>query len=137
MNLRAHSEGSGNRLLYLIERLDIPDKHRELVPVADYTRISTDLIRRQVPDFPPNAIGQITFGANRRDMVWRSTRLERAWLGEAVPPTTNMFEKKLDVPVQIVFSISELRMLAPMIPTLNKMVEAAVEAINIMRLAAP
>lgn len=137
MTLRPHGEATGNRMLYLIHLLDIPDKHRYLTPTADYKRITLPMIRRQVPDFPEFG-GTMTFGGNRRgDARWQSRNIDPATLGGIVAPTLNVFEKKLDVPVEIVFAIRELDMLAPMVPTLNKLIEVARDTINTMRLAAP
>jgi hypothetical protein len=134
--LKPYAENGGNRPLYLIELMDIPDKHRALIPVGDYTRLSSDIIRRQVPDFPPG-IENCSFGSNRRDVVWRNPGPFAAdQLGELVPPTTHMFEKKLNVPVEIVFAIGELNFRGPLVPILNKLVDVARETIGVMRDAA-
>ncbi len=136
MDLKPYSERGGNRLLYLIDFLDIPDKHQFLVPVADYTQITGDMMRRQIPDFPAG-IGSMSFSQNRRgDVAWRSRNITPETLGEAIPPTTHMFKKKLDVPVEIVFSIGALDFHGPIVPTLNKLVDVARKSIGIMRDAA-
>jgi hypothetical protein len=133
--LKPYAGGGGNFFLYLIEYLDIPDKHRTLIPVGDYTRLSTDMIRHQVPDFPAG-LTNVAFGRNRRDVVWHVDRIAEMDLGEAVPPTTYLFEKSLVVPVEVRLAVEDYGLLAPMVPTLRRLVDAATEAINIMRLSA-
>lgn len=130
--LKPYKEEGGNRLLYAIELLDIPDKHRLLIPVAEYKELDARIIRRQVPDFP-NIFNMIAAGVNGRDVVWRSTSIDPTTLGELVPPTYFMFEKKLDVPVQIILPIGELSLRTPMVATLHNLAQVARHTIRIMR----
>jgi hypothetical protein len=132
--LRPHGKPGGNELLYLIHELDILDKHRLLVPTGDYTRLSSDLIRRQVPDFPIN-FPVIQFSQNRRDVVWRVQPMNRHEQRAADIPASGILEQELNVPVEIVFAIPSLGNLRPMVPTLNALVDVAKEAISLIRAA--
>jgi hypothetical protein len=129
--LRPHGQPGGNKLLYLIHEFNILDKHRLLIPTGDYTRISSEIIRRQVPDFPGGIVADGHFGQNRRDMVWRVQRMNRLKAAD----TSGILEQELDVPVEIVFAISSLRNQRPMVPTLNALVDVAKESINLIRAA--
>lgn len=135
VRLKPHGEAGGNRLLYLIDQLDIPDKHRTLPPTANYTRINSRIIQQQVPDFPSGILDG-GFGMNRRDIVWKANVIHPATLGTAVPPTTYIFEKELDVPVDIIFEIDAPYFRGPLVPTLNQLVDVARETIAILRKAA-
>lgn len=135
VNLKPHGEAGGNRLLYLIDQIDIPDKHRTLTPTADYTRVSSDMLRRQIPD-APGFFGQASFGGNRRDIAWPLGNIPKSALGQIVAPTYFMFEKELDVPVEIVFAVRAPDFRGPLISTLNQLIDVAKETINALKLAA-
>ena len=124
--LQPHGEAGGNKLLYLIDKLNVPDKHRSLTPIGDYKTISSNIIRRQVPDFPAG-ITNGSFGMNGRDVSW----------GFASPLGIigRIVEQQLDVPVDIVLPIAELGNAAPMIPTMNELFRMADDSIRIMRAA--
>jgi len=138
VDLKPHGEAGGNELLYLVDELDILDKHRLLIPTGDYTRIPEASIRAQIPDFPTNiGIDGAVFGNNRRDIGWDTSRhiLSQIDLGMPRPPTLNQFEKEIDVPVDIVFVIGKKRPSRPVIPTLDAMVDVTRETIKIVRAA--
>lgn len=132
LSCKPYAEQGGNEHLYLIHRMDIIDKHRLLIPTGDYTRLTSDIIRRQVPDFPSGLI-DCGFGQNRRDVVWRSGSIKHLDIGFASPPTTHIFEKKLDVPVEMVFVVNDPEYTGPVIPTLNKLVRVTKKTITCMR----
>jgi hypothetical protein len=135
LGLRAYKEPGGNELLYLIHEFDILDKHKLLIPTSDYTHVSGDIIRKQVPDYP-NVSG--SFGGQGVAMVqWRVQRLSRDQLGDPVPPSQTKFERKLDVPIHIVFEIRSLLFLRPVVPTLNQLVDVTRTSVEIIRAAAP
>lgn len=125
--LAPHGDDGGNKLLYLIDKLNVPDKHRTLTPIGDYKTISSKIIRRQVPDFPAGIVS-CNFGMNRRDVTWT--------FGSAFGADGGIVEKELDVPVNIVLPIPELNGLAPMIPTLNDLLRTADDTIKVIRDAA-
>jgi hypothetical protein len=83
--LKPHGEKGGNELLYLIHEADLIDKHRLLIPTANYTKLSSDEIRRQVPDFPMNLqhIGMI---GGHRHVVWTNRSVPRDQLGTVRRP---------------------------------------------------
>jgi hypothetical protein len=118
--LKPHGEPGGNKLLYLIDKMDIPDKHHTLAPVADHKALDSDVLRKQIPDFPQNLrIKDLAMSGFGRDFVW-STRLPFKLddLGELRPPFTCVFEKKIDVPVDILLVVSEANYRGPLVPTL-------------------
>ncbi len=88
ISLKPYGETGGNKLLYLIDRMDGAEKHRFSTPMADYTRLSSESIRHQVPDFPA-VIGDVTVSQFTRDVVWRVSSIDRRQIGFIKPPTTN------------------------------------------------
>jgi hypothetical protein len=135
--LKAHGEPGGNILLYLIAKIDGPRKHRTLTPMGDYKRIHFADLRQQVPDFPPFS-GEAHFGQNRRDVVWPWDGVSDIGHAVGVPrrPFRHIFEKQLDVPVDVVFVIGSPNYGGPVIPTLNKLVEVTQDTVSIMKSAA-
>jgi hypothetical protein len=93
IDLKPHGEAGGNELLYLIHSLDAVDKHRFPIPMGNYARISSAMIRQQVPDFPASIIN-VGFGQNRRDVAWRlpPRQIDRSTLGRILAPTNCVFE---------------------------------------------
>lgn len=139
VDLRPHGDPGGNELLYLVDELDILDKHRLLIPTGDYTRLSSKDLTSQIPDFPQNLkLIDSHFGSNHRDIGWRTPRyiLSQIDLGAPRPPTLHEFEKELDVPVGIVFTTGKDQLSRPVIPTLNAMADVTRETIKIVRAAA-
>jgi hypothetical protein len=134
--LKPHGDKGGNELLYFIHDADLIDKHRLLIPTANYTSLSSDEIRRQVPDFPVVNLQNVGMGGGYRDVVWTNRSVPTDQLGIVKPPTINIFERELEVPVEIVFNVAPLGNLRPVIPTLNKMVDTARQTIKIIREAA-
>ena len=132
----AHGERGGNELLYLIDQLDIPDKHRSLIPTANYKRLSSNIIRAQVPDFPVG-LSNCGFGRNHRDVVWKVQPMSRIHRRRANVPHSGIFEQELDVPIDIVFAVAAAGEVRPVIPTLYQIADVATDTIKGMRLAAP
>ena len=133
LSLKPYSENGGNKLLALIHELDILDKHRFPTPMGDYKKISTLMIKRQIPDFPSNIIDP-GIGTCRRDVVWSIpvTILKYIDIGSIVPPSTCIFEKKIDVPVDIVFNISEFGYSGNVIETLDNMRTLSSKVVTLM-----
>jgi hypothetical protein len=133
--LKPHGDKGGNELLYLIHEADLVDKHRLLIPTANYTKLSTDEIRHQVPDFPMN-MQNVGMVGGHRDVVWINRSVPRDQLGSVRPPTVNIFEREIDVPVDIVFIVGRLGKFRPVILTLNALVDTTRQTIKIIREAA-
>jgi hypothetical protein len=131
VDLKPHGELGGNELLYLIHQSDIFDRHKLFIPTGDYTRISSDMIVAQVPDFPFR--GTMGFGQNRRDVVWNVmplTPAQRIMAGLGASP---ILEKELNVPVDIVFAVGAGPHSRPMIPTLHQLVDITSTTISVLR----
>ncbi|MET6760266.1 hypothetical protein [Pseudoalteromonas sp. NCIMB_1079] len=122
---------NGNKLFTLIHELDISDKHKFPTPVGDFTKVNAELIRSQVPDFP-NITGEMGFGGNRRDVGWRTnpSLLRLMELGKIIPPTTCKFERLINVPVSVVFSIGEYMFDGEVLKMLTAMVELTEEIVS-------
>jgi hypothetical protein len=129
--LNPYGESGGNQMLYLIDAMDRLDKHRLLTPIGDYTTLSSDMVRKQVPDFPAGMVN-CSFGNNRRDVGW-SYQGVITDIGSIVPPSTCVFEKELDVPVSVIFMIAEPTYTGPVIPTLNQMADVVRQILAIMK----
>ena len=81
INLKPHAEPGGNELLYLVHQFNKIDKHRMPIPTADFKKITSKIIQKQVPDFPPGYYN-CSFGMNNKDAVWRFNAIPRGDLGE-------------------------------------------------------
>jgi hypothetical protein len=132
LDLKPHGEPGGNEYLALIHKLDILDKHKLLIPTGDYTRISSEMLIKQVPDFPRGLVN-CGFGQNNRDVGWNIPPMNRAQRRSALIPETGVLEKKLDVPVDIVFTVTGSVHFRPVIPTLHKLIDVARSTIRVMR----
>lgn len=134
MYLKPHGEAGGNKFLYFLYAVDILDKHKLLIPAANYTDLSSKMMRQQIPDWPP-ILGDIGIGGGfHRDAVWSYNQIPQE-LGAVVPPSLHIFQRELKVPVEIVFAVGELGPAPPMIPTLNKIVDVARTTIDQIRTA--
>lgn len=134
--LRPHGEPGGNELLYLIHEVNGTDKHRTLTPLGDYTRLSGEMVRRQIPDFPVG-LHNISFAGCQRDIVWSLPHGVR--IRPKVPglPEPTKHEEELDVPVDVVFRVGANGNLRPVIPTLYALVDVAKKTIKVMEPFAP
>jgi hypothetical protein len=132
IDLQPHGDPGGNELLYLIHKLDIIDKHKLLVPTGNYTRLSSDIIRKQVPDFPPG-LTDCSFGQCHRDVVWNILPLNRKQRRARKIPPMGILEQELNVPVDIVFTISDHADSRTVIPTLHNLIDVAKDTIRIIR----
>jgi hypothetical protein len=103
---------------------------------AIYKRLSSEIIRRQVPDFP-SGISGVGLGMNRRDVVWRISpqAIDRQQIGTVKPPTMDIFEKELHVPIDVVFTIGSAH--RPVVPTLNALIDVARSTVDQIRAHAP
>ncbi len=124
--LQPHGEQGGNKALYLIDRLNIPDKHRELTPMGEYKTIDGAILRRQIPDFPVN--GTIMLGQNGRDVVWN--------IGRPLGIIGNIVEMEVDVPIEVTLPFPGINVAAPVVNVLTRFIEVARDSIAIMRAAA-
>lgn len=134
--VKPYSGSGGNLLLNLIHEINIIDKHKLPIPVGDFTRISSEQLRAQIPDFPEGMV-DCGFGCNGRDVVWSGRFFDVKFLGDIVPPTNTLFHKNLDVPVGLNFSFPNERYFEPVIETLNNMANEVERILNLMSEALP
>lgn len=132
LDLKPHGEPSGNQFLALIHKLDIIDKHKLLIPTGDYTRLSSEMLIKQVPDFPRGLVN-CGFGQNYRDVGWNIPPMNRSQRRSAKIPESGLVEEELNVPVDIVFTVVDPVRFYPVIPTLHKLTDAADNTVRIMR----
>lgn len=107
-----------NDSLFDLHIMDIEDKHKLLLPIADYKEISRTRLTELVPDCPAGLPERMTLAANNIDFRWsihRVSRRERR--ARRLPPTT---KEIIDVPMQIVFKIPSGGGLIPVIGSLEK-----------------
>jgi len=135
VELKPFGGEGGNELLFLIHQLDNLDKHRFPIPTGDFKRLSSDTIRDQVEDFPRSFV-DCAFGMNSRDVTWRRRPMswtQRRKAGLLVRP---VFERELDVPVDIIFAVGSRGEMRPLVPTLRAFVETTRATIDAIRDAA-
>ncbi len=122
---------NGNTLLYLIHKINIEDKHKFPITAGHLTELFSASIRKIVPDYPPKA-GNISFCNSAIDIVWRGFLFHPYFIGDAVPPTTYLFHKKLDIPVDIVFIFPELDSRISVVETLKDMTNEVERVLSVM-----
>ncbi len=134
--LKPYGDAGGNELLYFIHQANGADKHRFLTPVADYKSISSPMIRRQVPDFPP-ILTNVGFSGGFRDITWSSPP------GFISPPTLpglpapTKFEQEIDIPIDVVLYVRPPEVLRPAIPMLHALVDVTKGVLKTMEPFAP
>src|SRR4051794_29915788 len=120
MALRPHGEEGGNRILYMLHALDIPDKHSAFVPTADCTAVSADRIRELVPDFPAPFSGLMSFSGNGRDVGWACRKLNMdEWIILRVPPS-GILKQEVNIPVDVAFKAGGYPDPMPVVQTLHQ-----------------
>ena len=130
--MKPHGEPGGNEFLALIHKLDILDKHKILIPTGDYTTLSSEMLIKQVPDFPRGLVN-CSFGQNNRDVAWNIPPMNRAQRRSARIPESGIFEQELNVPVGIVFTLTGEINFRSVIPTLNRLIDATDVAVGMMK----
>lgn len=130
-SLNCHLGNAGNRYLCLLHEINIDDKHKFPVPAGNFTRINSASIQQQVADFP-NSIMNGGFGRCKKDVVWSLGKHTTEDLQRIVPPTTDVFLRELDVPVETWFFINRPEYSGEVIETLQNIHGAAKEAVDIL-----
>lgn len=128
-NLKPYREG-GNRSLCLIHDLDVMDKHKLLIPTGNFTKITSEMIQRQVPDFPAGIV-DCGFGNNYRDVGWQVQPMTWTQRRKAKIPPSNVLEKELDVPVETV--LSDIDSVRPALEVLQELVDVTKDARQVLR----
>jgi len=131
--LKPYGEDGGNEILYLVHELDALDKHRFPIPTADYKILRGAEMQNLIPHFPFGVNSTIALSQNRRDIVWFAPVMASENIGHPIFPTTFMFEKDINVPVDIIFKVRGIGKPRAMVPTLNAMVDMTKHAIHVIR----
>lgn len=119
---RSYAGAGGNTLLVLIHEINIVDKHKFPTPTGNFTKINSESIRKQVPDFPRGLVN-CSAGMCKKDVVWKSQTYNREDIGAIVPPFTCLFHKDLDVPVETWISFTGPSYSEEIVTTLRKMIQ--------------
>lgn len=128
-SLKPYRDG-GNRSLCLIHDLDVMDKHKLLIPTGNFTKITSAMIQKQVPDFPSGLV-DCGFGNNYRDVGWQVQPMTWTQRRKAKIRPSNVLEKELDVPVETV--LSDIDSVRPALEVLQELVEVTKEACQVLR----
>lgn len=121
--LKPHFNEGGDQVLFLVNKMKIIDKHRLLIPVEDNKTIVCRYFSILIndPTFPTN-IGTLVVGGNWRDVTWISDpKFFGDDIGESVPSAIHKFEKVVDIPIDVFFSVAEVGYRDSAIRTLNAM----------------
>jgi hypothetical protein len=140
-NLRTHGEQGGNKMLWLVREADNLDKHRLLIPAVNYTKVSIDQLSAAVPDMPhirpdsklPPQASRIFLAFNDANFAWTNRSVPPDQLGPLVVPSTCLFERELNVPVEIVLKIGSAVDGYPMVSTLHQMRDAVGKTVSLIR----
>lgn len=121
----------GNSLLCHIHDLDIIDKHKALIPTADFTRLDSSALKAKIPDFP-DGIENVGLSNNACDVSWvvDPKRLHR--IGKKGQP--NVVDTKLSV--NVYFVIPKVDQTKSAVEVLESMIELTKDAVNKMNEAA-
>jgi hypothetical protein len=118
---------NGNKLLCAIHDLDVMDKHKLLIPTGNFTKITSAMLQKQVPDFP-SGLMSIGLGNCHRDVVWHVKPMTWTQRRKAKIPVSNIIEKELDITVDIV--IHELDFSKPALDILQDLIDVARNVVN-------
>lgn len=127
-SLKPYREG-GNNLLCAIHDLDVLDKHKLLIPTGSFTKIKSSMIQAQVPDFP-SGIMNGNFGSTYRDVVWKARPMKQSSIAKTQMSTSNMIEKELDVPIEIV--IRDIDPFRPALEVLKELIYVAKKSNHVL-----
>jgi hypothetical protein len=118
---------SGNQLLCAIHDMDVKDKHKLLIPTGNFTKITSASIQKQVPDFP-SGLTDCGAGNCHRDVSWYVKPMNFTQRRKAKVPPSNIIEKELDVPVDIV--INDVSNFKPALVVLRELIDVAKDTID-------
>ncbi|MDO6422301.1 hypothetical protein [Saccharophagus degradans] len=131
-SLNPHRGDTGNNLLYAIHDLDVSDKHKLLIPTGNFTQISRDNIKKELPDFPNMSGG---FGNCRRDVVWKIQPMTWTQRRKAKIPPSNIIIKELNVEVTVVLNIEGVEFSNPVEQTVRELILEVERVIDVLRSA--
>lgn len=119
-----------------MDKLDITDKHKLLLPVGNYQTVNSAALKQQIPDFPANLMMVGMFGCNRRDISWRLKDLPPD-LGSQVGQSAHIFERELDMHVEV--SLSDILATqpepTPAVALLQSMRQEVMHAVEVLQSA--
>lgn len=128
VNLKPFQKDGGDQFLGLVHWMNVEDKHRELIPIAEFKTISSEQMQELIPDFPPG-FKNVSLGQNYRDVTWYNPTV----IQKVVPPFATRIETRVDVQIEAIFSFSKPPYRGMVIATLNEMVSATRKAIEAIR----
>lgn len=136
--LQPYAEGARNDLFYLIHDLDLIDKHKLLIPTSNIADIGpADSLYDKFPDLPRKFTGpgRIAFRGPNASLAWKTSGVSREEAGAIIPPTMHMYERKADVPIDVIFDIGSGKENRQVLPTLEEMINLTRNAIPLLRSA--
>jgi hypothetical protein len=122
----------GYELLYLVDELDILDKHKLLIPTGDYSQINARDLSGQIPDIPQWG-GTMTFMSVKRLFAWHRPPLPAEEFVKFGVPPSGKVEKVLDAPINIAFIGGTTDEFYPAVPTLHVLVNTVEDVIEYLR----
>ena len=126
--IKAHPDEDGNKILCLINELDITDKHKFPNPIIDYTTVSTSQLKEQINNFPENInIDNMIISNCHRHICWSINNYQITKEFISIPPTTFLYEKELNINIGI-----NIKDGLPLLETLHKMINEVKNTISIL-----
>ena len=117
-SLNSHTGAGGNKMLALLHEVNIDDKHKFPIPAGNFSKIDSVTIQKHVPDFPSGFIN-CTAGQSKKDITWNLSNYEKRDLSSIVPPTTSLYHRVLDLPVETWFYIDKANYCGEIVDTLK------------------
>lgn len=105
-SLNPHAGVGGNQMLVLLHEVNIDDKHKFPIPAGNFSKIDSKAIQLHVPDFP-SGMSDCGAGWSQKDVEWSLSSYEKRDISSIVPPTTSLYHRVLELPVETWFYIDK------------------------------
>lgn len=138
--LRPYPDMNGNKLLYTLHQLDNIGKHRFPPPTGEYAAARLYELRAQIFDsgfmHEFQQTPDITFAGHISNFSYswpyiRSNCFDND-IGDLFGPSQTKFKKVINTPVTVSFDVGEINFREPVITSLNSMLEATKEIVNLL-----
>lgn len=104
--LAPHAGPTGNTYLYQVHCLDMMDKHRFPVPVAERKVLQSAELKADVPDMPVFMENVIMSGA-KVDVSWPLRSRQNIDMGVVVDPERWIFEREINISIDVVIPLGD------------------------------
>jgi hypothetical protein len=133
-SLKAFHGDGGNFSLVLLHEVNVGDKHKFPTPAGNFSRINSRMLQEIIPDFP-SGLTNCGMGMCKKDVVWTSRLYNPKDIGALLPPSTCIYRKTMNVPVETWFYIDSPRYQGEIIETLRTLTNEVAQSLSVLRSA--